>query len=86
MTEGPIRLTKKRAAAMLECFERGRESELESLHQTFGVTVSKTGEISIEDADFALLDSDQANELTNRVEALTDALAASVIFMNRYVK
>lgn len=84
MSDGPIRLTKGRANSLLIILEAGFDSELDSLKQAFGVRVLPSGEVQLDDEDFALLDPDQANELAERVAVLAEARAAQVIFTQRY--
>lgn len=80
----PVRLTKARAAALLEMFEKGVDSEIDSLQDTFGARVRPTGEVVINDDDFVLLDDDEAASLRERLHTLRDARAAAEIFARRY--
>lgn len=84
--EAPIRITKKRANALLTIIEYGIDAERDSIKQEFGVKFAVDGQLLITDDDYGLLDPGQKEELTGRLESLADAIAASQIFHRRYAR
>lgn len=83
-TTPPIRLTKRRAEAMLQAFHWGIESERRSIEEAYGVQFNKDGTLNLSEEEFSLFSGDEASELMARLEDLTDALSAAVIFRRRY--
>jgi hypothetical protein len=77
----PIRLTKKRADALLTIFGRGLDEERASLEDEYGITFLRDGTLDVE---AELLEPGDLEVLNGRLEQLTDALAASSIIRRRY--
>jgi len=80
----PIRITKKRANALLEILSKGVEAERSSIEEAFGVKFEVDGTLVVSDDDFDLLDSGQKDEFISRLDKLSDANEASEIFYRRY--
>jgi len=82
MSTPPIRLTRRRARALLELVGRGIDEEQASIEHDFGVHFMNDGTIEVEAED--LLEPGELTALTARLDVLADALAASQIIRRRY--
>lgn len=80
--EDPIRMTKRRAVALLELASRGLDEERASIEDTFGVEFRRDGGLDVTDP--GLLVQAEVDELNERVETLNEGRAAMRIFRRRY--
>lgn len=79
---GPVRLTRRRATALLEIYGRGLDEEQASIEDEFGVQFMRDGTLQIDDE--GLLEPGDLEALHGRLERLADARAAASIIYRRY--
>lgn len=84
LEEIPIRLTKGRAAKLLEFFWQGVEAERASIAKTYSVTFNQDGTINVSTEDLRLLEAGAIDDMNERLGILTDAIDAASIVRRRY--
>lgn len=82
MADNPIRLTKRRAIALLELAGRGLDEEQASIEDDYGVAFNRDG--TVDWVDEELITEDEMSALKERLATLDDGRAAMRIVRRRY--
>lgn len=80
----PIRLTKRRAQALLLMVERGIEAERTTIEQNYGVKFDANGIAGMDEEGFRLLAPGDDEVLADALESMIAALDAAAIISRRY--
>lgn len=83
MPDVPIRLTRGRAAALLEMVSRGLDEEQASIEDEYRVSFLRDGTVQVDDAELA--EPGSLDGLHDRLRVLLDARAAAEIIRRRYL-
>lgn len=82
MSDELIRLTKRRAKALMDVLTLGIDEEITAIEREYGITLERDGTASWDGTH--LVTPDLEHSLEKRLDHLADAVTAARIFENRY--